>query len=256
MRSIPFRFHPRREKNVLDAERFVAIYQTRVGNQTLFEKNYDRLPYGYRKGEAVLEKVTSFREIRYQEKRKKILENAARIFAKKGYEKASLEEIAAKLQLTKASLYHYIKSKEEMLFLIQMQAIEQVLDALKFVLQSDLNPREKLAEAVKSHVRVATQPHVIGALRQQELILPQKWRSQVIAARDEVDRVFRKIVEEGVAAGALGARNIKISTLASMGALNWTIRWFSPKGELSAEEIAEAMADFILQGFGAHGSEK
>ena len=71
----------------------------------------------------------SFREIRYDEKRRKILENAARIFAKKGYERASLEEIAGKLKLTKASLYHYIKSKEEMLFLIQMQAIEQGLQS-------------------------------------------------------------------------------------------------------------------------------
>ena len=53
------------------------------------------------------------------EKRRKILENAARIFAKKGYERASLEEIAGKLKLTKASLYHYIKSKEEMLFLLK-----------------------------------------------------------------------------------------------------------------------------------------
>ena len=53
----------------------------------------------------------SFREIRYDEKRRKILENAAKIFAKKGYERASLEEIAGKLKLTKASLYHYIKMK-------------------------------------------------------------------------------------------------------------------------------------------------
>jgi TetR/AcrR family transcriptional regulator, cholesterol catabolism regulator len=204
------------------------------------------------RGILALEKSASFREIRYQEKRKKILENAARIFARKGYEKASLEEIAAKLQLTKAGLYHYIKSKEEMLFLIQMQAVEQVAAALQRVLHSDLDPQDKLTEAVRSHVLVVTQPHVIGALRQQELILPQKWRTQVIAARDEVDRIFRQIVEEGITAGVLKARDMKISSFASMGALNWTIRWFSPKGELSPEEIADAMANFILQGFGVH----
>jgi AcrR family transcriptional regulator len=196
-----------------------------------------------------LAKKASFREIRYEEKRKKILENAAKIFARKGYEKASLEEIAAKLKLTKASLYHYIKSKEEMLFLIQMQAVEQVQAALEIVIRSDMDPREKLAEAVKSHIRVVTQPHVIGALRQQELILPQKWRVQVIAARDEVDRMFRKIVGEGVACGTLTAKNPKIFSLATMGALNWTIRWYSPKGEMNAEEIAEAMAEFVLKAF-------
>ena len=96
---------------------------------------------------------------------------------------------------------------------------------------------------------MVTQPHVIGALRQQELILPHKWRVQVIAARDEVDRMFRKIVDKGVAAGVLNAKNPKIFSLATMGALNWTIRWYSPKGEMAAEEIAEAMAGFVLKAF-------
>jgi len=84
----------------------------------------------------------SFREIRYNEKREKILKNAAKIFAKKGYERASLEEIANQLKLTKASLYHYIKSKEEMLFLIQLQAIQQLREGLEKVLQSDMDPVE------------------------------------------------------------------------------------------------------------------
>ncbi len=67
----------------------------------------------------------SFREIRYKEKRDKILKNAARLVAKKGYENVSLVEIAAKLKLNKATLYYYFKSKDEIFFVIQMQAIEQ-----------------------------------------------------------------------------------------------------------------------------------
>jgi len=41
-----------------------------------------------------------------------------------------------------------------------------------------------------------------------------------------------------------------MSTMAALGALNWILRWYSPQGELSTEEIGEAMADFIAQGFG------
>ena len=192
----------------------------------------------------------SFREIRYDEKRRKILENAAKIFAKKSYERASLEEIAGKLMLTKASLYHYIKSKEEMLFLIQVQAIEQLQEALEIVLQSGKDPQEKLAEAVKCHVRTVTQKHVGGALRQQELILPKKWRDEIVAQRDRYDRTFLKIIREGIEKGVFRAMNWKMSKMATLGALNWIVRWHSPKGELSADEIGEAMADFILQGFG------
>jgi len=196
-----------------------------------------------------LGKTVSFRQIRYEEKRRKILENAAKLFAKKGYEKASLEEIAAKLKLTKASLYHYIKSKEEMLFEVQMQAIDQANAALEEVLRSDLSPVEKLSRAVKSHARIVTREHVIGALRQQELILPRKWRDQVVAERDKFEKSFQKIILEGIESGVFRAENWKVSVLAALGALNWIITWYSARGALSSDEIGRAMADFIVKGF-------
>lgn len=192
----------------------------------------------------------SFREIRYREKREKILENAAKIFARKGYEGASLEEIAAKLKLTKASLYHYIKSKEEMLYLIQAQAIEQVQAALEVVINSNKDPVNKLSEAIKSHVRIVTQKHVIGALRQQELILPLKWRTKIIAQRDLYEETFQKIIKEGVKTGVFKTKNWKISIMAALGSLNWVIRWYTPHGKLTVKEIEEDMSDFILKGFG------
>jgi AcrR family transcriptional regulator len=197
-----------------------------------------------------LKEKSSFREIRYREKRKKILENAARIFARKGYEGASLEEIAAKLQLTKASLYHYIKSKEEMLYLIQAQAIEQVQDALDAVINSNMDPVDKLKEAVKSHVKIVTQKHVIGALRQQELILPLKWRTKIIAQRDLYEETFQKIIKQGIETGVFKTRDWKMSIMAALGVLNWIVRWYTPHGKLTVKEIEEAMSDFILKGFG------
>ena len=203
-----------------------------------------------------MKKQTSFREIRYKEKRKKILRNAAKLFARKGYEKASLEEIAAKLKLTKAGLYHYITSKEEMLFQIQMQAVKETNSAIEQVLKSDMDPVEKLKGAVKGHVNVVTKEHVIGALRQQELILPSKWRAQVVAERDRFEKSFQKIIKEGLKAGLFQTRNWKMSTMAALGALNWILRWYSPQGELSTEEIGEAMADFIAQGFGVRQEDR
>ena len=113
-----------------------------------------------------MKESVTFREIRYQDKRRKILKNAARIFAKKGYEKSSLEEIAARLKLSKGSLYHYIKSKDELLYLIQLQAIEEAIDNATRVLEMGLDPVRTLHLVIKGHVRIVTQMHVIGALRQ------------------------------------------------------------------------------------------
>lgn len=192
----------------------------------------------------------TFREIRYKEKRRKILDNAARIFARKGYEKSSLKEIADKLQLSKASLYHYVKSKEEMLYLIQLDAIEEAIENLERVCNSDMNPEQKLHQAVISHVKVVTKRHVVGALRQQELILPKKWRDKIVSERDLLEKQFHIIIQEGVERGLFIAKDVRISELSILGILNGIIRWYSPQGRLSVAEIGEAVADFIMRGFG------
>ncbi|MBW2619434.1 MAG: hypothetical protein JRC92_11225, partial [Deltaproteobacteria bacterium] len=74
--------------------------------------------------------------------------------------------------------------------------------------------------------------------------------AQVVAERDRFEKSFQKIIQEGMKAGLFQTRNWKMSTKAALGGLNWILRWYSPQGDLSAEEIGEAMADFIAQGFG------
>ena len=190
----------------------------------------------------------SFREIRYNEKRQKILENAARLFARKGYEKVSLEEIAARLKLNKASLYHYFKSKDEMFYQIQMQAIRQANAALEQVLESDAGPEEKLQEAIRSHVRIVTRDYFTGIFRQSELALPRNLMARVIEARDRFEENFQKIILEGVEKRVFRNSYPKLAVLSILGTLNAIPRWYSPKGEYSAEEIGDALAGFILKG--------
>jgi len=189
----------------------------------------------------------SFREIRYNEKRDKILKNAARLFAKKGYENVSLVEIAAKLKLNKASLYYYFKSKDEIFFVIQMQAIEQANEVLETVLASKAGPDEKLKGAIKSHVRIVTQDHITGTFRQRELVLPQKLMTQLISARNRFEENFQKIILEGVEKGVFQKGYWKLAVLSILGTLNAIPKWYSPKGELSAEEIGDALAGFIIK---------
>lgn len=192
----------------------------------------------------------SFREIRYREKRKKILEHAAKIFEKKGYEKASLDEIAAKLKLTKASLYHYVKSKEEILFLIQLQAIEEIKEGLQEATEANIDTVEKLRRAILRYVGVITQKNVLGALKQQELILPRKWRLVIIEGRDELEGILHAILQEGAAGGMFKTNDTKMALLSILGTLNWIIRWYSPKGRLTVDEIGRFVSSFILKGLG------
>ena len=98
----------------------------------------------------------NFGQIRYEGKKIKILEGAAKIFAKKGFEKATMEDIANELYITKGNLYYYIKSKEDMLFQCHMKALKMGNRVLEEALNSKLPPKMKLREAITGHVELIT----------------------------------------------------------------------------------------------------
>ena len=197
-----------------------------------------------------MRKELTFREIRYNEKRGKILETAARLFANKGYENVTLEEIAAKLKLTRASLYYYVKSKDHIFYEIQMQAIEQGNRAIEEAMATETDPVERLRQAIINHVRLVTRDHIVGLFRQREVVLPPKLMKEVEAARSRFEGAFQVMIREGIEAGVFRIRNWKLAVKLILGTIYSIPLWYSPRGELSAEEIGENIADFILKGFG------
>ncbi|MBI5605162.1 MAG: TetR/AcrR family transcriptional regulator [Deltaproteobacteria bacterium] len=190
----------------------------------------------------------NYQKIRYEIKKNDILENAAKMFLKKGFEKAALEDIAHELKMTKGSLYYYIKSKEDMLFQCIMKANKMANDVLEGVEKMDLPPAEKLRQAILGHTKVLTTDFVVGVLRQQELLLPTHMRDTVIHERDRFEKKFLAIVKEGIRKETFQKEDWKMRAYAILGALNWIPRWYTPDGKLSPEEIGEAMANYLIRG--------
>ena len=120
-------------------------------------------------------------------------------------------------------------------------------EALEKVLKSNVGPKEKLGEAIKSHVRIVTRDYITGTFRQRELVLPHKLMVKVIAARNRFEKNFEKIILEGVEEGIYRSENWKLAVLSILGALNAIPRWYSPKGTLSADEIGEAISGFVIK---------
>ncbi|SHK01154.1 transcriptional regulator, TetR family [Desulfatibacillum alkenivorans DSM 16219] len=192
----------------------------------------------------------SFRQQRYNKKQQQILENAAQLFAQKGFGEVSLEEIAAKLQLSKASLYHYIKSKDDILFQLHMQAMTESAEALQKVVDSEVPLLEKLRKAIRTLVFIATRNEVLASYRMESRFLPKKMRPQVVEKRDQILECIQQLIREGQEAGLVHCKDWRISAFAAMGAMNWVPMWYSPSGRLSPEEIADVMEEFIFRGFG------
>ena len=193
--------------------------------------------------------MPNFREIRFAEKKEEIFFKAAEIFAKKGYEKTTLEEIAAELKLTKGSLYHYFKGKEDILFQSFIKAHSLAVQVLsKIVERKDIPPKVKLCLAIKEHIKVLTTKFVYATLRQQELLLPAELRGEVRVERKKFQQMFVSIVHEGIEDGTFKPVNLKLVSFAILGATNWVARWYSPDGPFSPEKIGEAFADYLVGG--------
>jgi hypothetical protein len=78
--------------------------------------------------------------------------------------------------------------------------------------------------------------------------LSPELRRRIVAKRDRYERALRSLIETGCDRGELATADPALTARAMLGALNWTVTWFSPKGPKSAAEIADTVADFLVRG--------
>ncbi len=195
-----------------------------------------------------LSSTKSFREIRYEEKKDAIIKAAAKAFGRKGFDSATIEEIANEIKMTKGSLYYYFKIKEELLYEAHLLSLKAVIDNITKINESPDPPNIKFRNAVIKHIEVLARDYEGAFLLQQEFALPEPYKKEVIALRDLYESQFNKIIYEGVKTKIFSVKDAKISSFCMLGAINWFLRWYSSPGRLTAQEIGEAFVDFFSSG--------
>jgi len=179
-----------------------------------------------------------------------IFEAAARIFCEKGFDKASMGDISAALGLTKAGLYHHIRSKEDLLYEIMsygMDLFEQKV--LNRVVTID-DPLDRIRATLRGHVLLVTRdrPKEITVILHESNALKGRYRDRINARKKRyvkfLEKTFRELVKSGV------ARRIDPSaaTFAMLGMINWIYQWYRPGGRLDEDTLADALTDLFLGG--------
>ena len=186
-------------------------------------------------------------------KRVEILKSAAAAFRRRGYHGASVEEIARTLRMTKGSLYYYFKDKEEILFFYHDYSLDILLDLLARVQKEGGSPEDRLRTLIEAFVHMIIDELQGTALTMDLRALSPRLLKKVIAKRDRFDRGIRRIIAEGMAAGAFAPGDSKLRTFAILGAVNWITRWFDPKGPARSGRIGRTFADFLLAGLRPRG---
>lgn len=182
------------------------------------------------------------REAQYNAKRRAVIRSAAAAFRRRGYHNASMTEIAKSLGLTKAALYYYVKSKEEILFEAHIMVYDKMDELVKSVRGQGETGLEKLQILYGEFAQMLTRDGL--ALLTDIDSLNGENQKMVLKRRGRIERAVTRLVEKGMADGSIKKADAKVTVFFLMGALNWLNVWFETGGRLSGENIAQ---QFVAQ---------
>jgi AcrR family transcriptional regulator len=181
--------------------------------------------------------------------RDEILEAAAQIFSQKGFHAASMQDIAQAVNLRKASLYHHVNNKQEILVSILDQALDLLIERMTKVMEQPLSPDEKLRQAMISYLQAMLEHRDLASvLLLEHRSLEPDLHARHIPRRDRFERLWRDLIQEGLEQGQFSCVDIELTARALLGVMNWTITWYQPEGRLTYEDIADQFADLFLNG--------
>jgi AcrR family transcriptional regulator len=184
-----------------------------------------------------------------------ILRIATGLLAERGYAATSLDEIAEVLDLSKASLYHYFPSKEDLIMACLDRVADESDELLRAAAARALSPRDRLHALVRAQVLMLTRDEPAGAaLFLRDVGLPETARVRIRPLVERHDRLFRSIIEEGIGAGELHVADPAVSRLLMHGAVNFIPTWYATSRRMPPERLADVVADTLLQLFGAGAS--
>lgn len=180
-----------------------------------------------------------------------ILEEAARLFAERGYEAVSLLEIAQAVGLSKTTLYHYFESKDEILGTLIATTISKLNEFIAASIPADSPPAAKLTAFMEAQAEFFEQhiPQFKVLLSQIGNLTDPAARDAAVAWRVRYENGIRRIVEEGVDSGAFTSVRPNTVVRAVLGSIYWLVRWYQPDGSRSARDIAREYAEVLLYGF-------
>jgi TetR/AcrR family transcriptional regulator, cholesterol catabolism regulator len=197
-----------------------------------------------------------------------IIMAAADVLQRKGYEAATMKDIAAQVKLTAASLYHHFRNKDELLLAVLEMGLDLVIDQMEPVVRdTQLNATQKLRRMIAIHIVNVTQHTAVGAAMVFEIrsLLTLKGRANgdadthqgLLMRRDAFferrryfERMFRQVLRQGADSGEFKDVDVQLFSKVLMGAHNWVAVWYREGGRLSGLQVAEGMADIFLVALG------
>jgi len=155
-------------------------------------------------------------------------------------------EIAEKVQMAKGNLYYYFPSKQDLLFFCQDESLGRLIDQATAISKSKARADDQLRAMIAFHIRTILEELPGSTAHTDFRSLPAPLLRKVIKKRDRYEEAYRGVIERGMKQGVFRKCNVKTATWAILGALNWSVQWFSPKGEIRVDELGQEFGDLFI----------
>ena len=185
---------------------------------------------------------------RYMARRLEILRAAGREFRSRGFVETGMRDIAEAAELSPANLYNYFQGKNDILFFCQDSSLDRMIAALENARLVKASAAAKLRLVIISHLRCLLDEVEGSAAHLLTNALPARQQRYLVAKRDRYELGVRNLIASAIRAGEFVSADAALTARAILGALNWSVQWFRPDGEMTAEEIAERLAEYLVRG--------
>jgi len=185
---------------------------------------------------------------RYLARRLEILRAAGKEFRVRGFAETGMRDIAAAAALSPANLYNYFRGKHDILFFCQNNSLDRMIAALDKARRMRTSAAIKLRMVIVSHLRCVLDEVEGSAAHLLTTALPPRQQRDLVAKRDKYEEGVRNLIVAGMRSGEFAPCDPALAVRAILGGLNWSVQWFSPEGPLTAAEIAERFADYLIRG--------
>ena len=182
-------------------------------------------------------------------KREAVLRAAVQMFNERGFHQTSLDDVAARLGISKPTIYHYLGNKDQVLLECVKLGLGQLIAAAEEARQRPGTGAGRLIAFLERYAEVNMDDFGRCVIRTGDEALAPESRERFRELKRRIDTDLRGLIAEGLADGSLAPCDPKIAAFTIAGALNWPARWHDPTGSESPQDLARQMIDLLARGF-------
>lgn len=184
-------------------------------------------------------------------KRMAVLLTGARMINQRGYDRTTLDAIAAELDVSKRTLYYYIKNKDDILFQCNTMAYEFLQPTLEVCADPTIPPLRRIRTLMRAYAQVLAQDFGACLVLIHENVLTRESFAVLREIRRRMDMTLRALIEAGIADGSIAPCEPKFASAALFGSFNWLPYWRAAGKTPSYEAVADAFLDVFFNGLRA-----